>query len=236
MSLVAMTKQRLKRRDTALIRGLYRLAREIQHFDVPPVKPFFLAVHSLLSSVMGMLTYLQQILYWKPLFISHLRNRPRKLQYDGRGFPQILGPLEMTFGDNCRINAQTSFCGRSNGHVKPRLTVGNNVGISWRTGIYVGREIIIGNNVRIGGEGSLVGYPGHPLDARDRAAGLPDSDDQAKTIILEDDVWLARGVIVNGGVTIGRGTIVAAGSVVTKDLPPGVLAGGVPCKVIRKLP
>jgi acetyltransferase-like isoleucine patch superfamily enzyme len=46
---------------------------------------------------------------------------------------------------------------------------------------------------------------------------------------------LATGVTVSTGVRIGRGTIVAAGSVVTSDLPPGVLAGGAPARVIRQL-
>ena len=73
------------------------------------------------------------------------------------------------------------------------------------------------------------------MDARDRALGLPDTDDQIGDIVLEPDVWLATGVTVTAGVRIGRGTVVAAGSVVTRDLPPFVLAGGVPARVIRSL-
>ena len=76
---------------------------------------------------------------------------------------------------------------------------------------------------------------GRSLDPEDRAAGLPEKDEQVGDIIIENDVWLATGVSVMAGVTIGRGTIVAAGSVVTKDLPPMVLAGGSPAKVIRSL-
>ena len=48
-------------------------------------------------------------------------------------------------------------------------------------------------------------------------------------------MWLATGVMVMAGVTIGEGSIVAAGSVVTQDIPPYVLAGGCPARVIRKL-
>ena len=68
-----------------------------------------------------------------------------------------------------------------------------------------------------------------------RAAGAPDHDSQARDIILEDDVWLGRGVSVNSGVTIGKGTVISSGSIVTKDIPPGMLAAGVPAKVIRTL-
>jgi maltose O-acetyltransferase len=57
-----------------------------------------------------------------------------------------------------------------------------------------------------------------------------------KGIVLEDEVWLGAGVTVLPGVRIGEGSVIAAGAVVTKDVPAGVLAGGVPCKVIRELP
>ena len=103
------------------------------------------------------------------------------------------------------------------------------------TTIAVGSRIKIGNNVRIAGRTLLAGYPGHPLDAQARAAGLPETDAQVEDIVLEDDVWLATGVSVMAGVNIGKGTVVAAGSIVTRDLPAGVLAGGNPARVIRPL-
>ena len=48
-------------------------------------------------------------------------------------------------------------------------------------------------------------------------------------------MWLGGGVIVNGGVTIGHDAVIGSGSVVTRDIPPGVLAAGVPCRVIRPI-
>ena len=52
-------------------------------------------------------------------------------------------------------------------------------------------------------------------------------------INIEDGVWLGFGVIVLDGVTIGSESIIAAGSVVNKDIPSGVVAAGVPAKIIR---
>ena len=58
---------------------------------------------------------------------------------------------------------------------------------------------------------------------------------QSKPIHIGNNVWLGASVTVIGGVTIGEGTVIAAGAVVTKDVPAGVVAGGVPCKVIRPI-
>ncbi|WP_083621218.1 LbetaH domain-containing protein [Planktothrix paucivesiculata] len=56
-----------------------------------------------------------------------------------------------------------------------------------------------------------------------------------KPIMIENDVWIATGVIVLPGVRIGEGSVVAAGAVVTTDVPPYTLVGGVPARVIKQL-
>lgn len=52
-------------------------------------------------------------------------------------------------------------------------------------------------------------------------------------IIVDDDVWIGYGAIIMSGVHIGQGAVVAAGAVVTKDVPPYAIVGGVPAKVIK---
>ena len=52
-------------------------------------------------------------------------------------------------------------------------------------------------------------------------------------IIVEDDVWIGYGATIMSGVHIGQGAVVAAGAVVTKDVPPYAIVGGVPAKVIK---
>lgn len=54
-------------------------------------------------------------------------------------------------------------------------------------------------------------------------------------IIIEDDVWIGANVTVIGGVTIRKGSVIGAGSVVTRDIPSGVIAVGSPCKPLRKI-
>lgn len=50
-----------------------------------------------------------------------------------------------------------------------------------------------------------------------------------------DDVWLGGGAVVCPGVSIGQDTVVGAGAVVTRDVPAGVVAAGVPARVVREL-
>ena len=235
MNLTAQIKNRIKARDNALTRFLYSFAKGLLTFDVPPIWFIHKPLHTMISSLTKVVLFIIRTFYWKPVFMTQLRNKPRGMHFEGIGVPFRIGPLDITIGDDCRIAARIALVGRAASAETPQLIIGNNVGIGWRTGIYVGTIIIIGDNVRIAGEGSLSGYVGHPLDAKARAEGKPDTDDQVRDIIIEDDVWLGRGVTVNSGVTIGAGTIVGSGSVVTKDLPPGVLAGGIPARVIRKL-
>lgn len=52
-------------------------------------------------------------------------------------------------------------------------------------------------------------------------------------IIVKDDVWIGRNALIMSGVNIGQGAVIAAGDVVTKDVPPYAIVGGVPAKVIR---
>jgi len=57
----------------------------------------------------------------------------------------------------------------------------------------------------------------------------------AQGIIIEDDVWLGAGAIITDGVRVCRGAVVAAGAVVTQDVPPHSVVGGVPAKIIKEI-
>lgn len=91
-------------------------------------------------------------------------------------------------------------------------------------------RISIGDDVQIGPNVQLLTAT-HPLEPNARR----DKWEAAEPITIGDNVWLAGGVIVCPGVTIGADTVVGAGSVVTRDLPPRVLAVGSPARVIREL-
>ncbi len=110
------------------------------------------------------------------------------------------------------------------------IHIGDNFIGNFNLAILDEAEVTIGNNVFIGPNCSLCTIV-HALDAGQRNAGIM----RALPITIGDDVWIAANVVVLPGVTIGRGAVIGAGSVVTKDVPAGVLAAGNPCRVIREI-
>lgn len=208
--------------------------RHLHALEIPMIPGLHHLLYGLHRQAVGMGSYLLRVLYWTPLFKSRLiGNAPRLYLYGG--MPCVLGSLNIKLGSDCRIAGMTTISGRVASANTPELIVGNNCDISWNNTIAVGRKVILGNNVRMAGRVFLAGYPGHPLEPSARAQGLADAETQVGDIVLDDDVWLATGVFVMAGVRIGTATIVAAGSVVTHDLPAGVLAAGSPARVIRRL-
>jgi maltose O-acetyltransferase len=71
----------------------------------------------------------------------------------------------------------------------------------------------------------------HPLDPEPRRIGW----EYGQSITIADNVWLGGGAIVCPGVSIGEDTVVGAGAVVSRDLPAGVVAAGVPARVLREI-
>ena len=90
------------------------------------------------------------------------------------------------------------------------------------THIYVGDGCLFGPNV-------VIATAGHPLDPALRARSLQYN----LPVRIGRNCWIGAGALIMPGVTIGDDTVVGAGSVVTKDLPAGVLAVGNPCRVLR---
>ncbi|HEU4699533.1 MAG TPA: sugar O-acetyltransferase [Gemmatimonadales bacterium] len=72
--------------------------------------------------------------------------------------------------------------------------------------------------------------PLHPLNAL-----LRRREEYGRPIEIGADVWVGGGALILPGVRIGDGTVIGAGSVVTRDVPAGVLAAGNPCRVIREI-
>jgi maltose O-acetyltransferase len=150
---------------------------------------------------------------------------PLTVTLDGRVYVKNLGRIEI--GDRVRFDAHIVPTQLST-EVGGKLSIGERTYLNYGTSVGVHEEVSIGANCLIGQYAIIMDSDYHDLVTR--AAPGP-----VAPVIIEDNVWLGARVIVLKGVRIGQGSVVGAGSVVTKDIPPGCLAAGAPARVVRKL-
>lgn len=108
------------------------------------------------------------------------------------------------------------------------IYLGDNVYINFLCTILDCNEVRIGNHVMIG-PGVQIYTPAHALQAEVRNQGW----EEAKAIVIEDNVWLGGSAILLPGVRIGRNAVVGAGALVSHDVPANVIVAGNPARVIR---
>lgn len=147
---------------------------------------------------------------------------PRRLQ-EKRA--EMLKQLFAEVGENCYIESPY-FANWGGHHVHLGSNIYANAGLKLvdDTHIYIGDNTMLGPNV-------VLATAGHPIDPELRGRGLQYN----LPVRIGRNCWLGAGVIVMPGVTIGDNTVIGAGSVVTKDIPSGVVAVGNPCKVLREV-
>jgi acetyltransferase-like isoleucine patch superfamily enzyme len=96
-------------------------------------------------------------------------------------------------------------------------------------------SVTIGARCLIAANTQIMDTGGHRVAGHDVTQRIQNIGFETKPVTIEDDVWLGLSTIVLPGVTIGHGSIIAAGSVVSKDIPPMVIAGGVPAQIIKPI-
>jgi len=156
----------------------------------------------------------------KELAYDYNATRPRETERRREILDEMLGsvgagvwvepPLHVAYGDNVVLGDEV--------YVNFGLTVVDDVAV------VVGDRVMIAPNVTI----STTGHPVHPEVRRD-------GSQFSAPVHLGDDVWVGAGAVILPGVTVGAGSVVAAGAVVTGHVPPMVVVGGVPARVLREV-
>ena len=154
--------------------------------------------------------------------LTHLINSSDPTDHDGQR--ALLAELLGAFGEGSEIRPPLQC---DYGY---QTSIGARTFANWGLILLDVATISIGDDVQIGPNVQLLTAT-HPLEPGPRR----DKWEAAEPSVIGDNVWLGGGVIVRPGVTIGADTVVGAGSVVTRDLPSGVLAVGSPARVIREL-
>ena len=162
----------------------------------------------------------EQIQYQEKLYDY---NQTRPSEQEKR--TNLLKEMFAEIGENCYI--EPPFHANFGGH---QCHFGKNVYANYNltavddTHIYVGDNTMIAPNV-------ILASAAHPLDPEERRKGYQYN----QPVHIGKNCWLGAGVIVVPGVSIGDDTVIGAGSVVTKDIPSGVVAVGNPCRVIKEV-
>lgn len=111
------------------------------------------------------------------------------------------------------------------------LVIGNNTGIAQNAFIQVRGKVVIGNDVIFGPNVSIFSET-HIFDNPDLPVRV--QGETRKGVIIEDGAWLGTRAVILDGVTVGRNSIVAAGAIVTENVPPGAIVGGVPARILKQ--
>ncbi|QHT72144.1 acyltransferase [Rhodocytophaga rosea] len=144
-----------------------------------------------------------------------------------RGFARVEGGGSIIIGDYVKIWSHIGKTQLSVGK-GALLSIGDHTFINTGVIISVRSKVSIGKYCQIANQVIIMDNDFHGVENRD-------TPEIPQPIIIEDNVWLATRCMILKGVTIGKGAVVAAGAVVTKDVPPYTLVGGVPAKIIRTI-
>ena len=197
------------------------VARAIEPVVAVPRRRFWVRVNNVIATELGALHLRFLVVRVLVALLPRLSfARLRALVYRaggvdvGRG-TLILGSLDV----NWQIGSLRNL------HIGARCMINTPCFIDLNDAVHVEDDVNIGHHVVLCTSNHLIG---EPIRRAGRLTSAP--------IRLGKGCWLGTMVTVLPGVTIGSGAVVAAGAMVTADIPPNVLAGGVPAKVIRELP
>ena len=149
-----------------------------------------------------------------------LKDTGSSIKCEGR--IKISGSKNIKIGDNCRFgkNVQLHTDGRGYIHIGDNVKIGNGVKIISKFNVTIEDNTFIGDNVTI----YDILYKG----------GGEFSEDDTKPVYIGKDVWIGRDTQIHAGVTIGHGATITAKSSVMRSIPPEMIAGGSPARVIRE--
>lgn len=144
--------------------------------------------------------------------------------YEEKRRSAILRELFAEVGEGVYVEPPIHMSYGCNVHVGDHFYANFNLVIVDDIDVYIGDNVMFAPNVTI----SVTGHPVHP-DLR------PHGDQFSAPVHIGDRVWIGSNVVILPGVTIGENSVIGAGSVVTKDIPPNVVAVGAPCRVLRPI-
>jgi acetyltransferase-like isoleucine patch superfamily enzyme len=140
---------------------------------------------------------------------------------EGRPWPKVINHGGEIYTENCQLYSGVRL------EVEPggRIEIGNGTYLNRNTLVHANKLVHIGRDCKISWDVVIIDSDMHSIPGKE----------QDKPVVIDDEAWIGCRAIILKGVHIGKGAVVAAGSIVTKDIPPGAVAGGVPARVLFTL-
>lgn len=168
---------------------------------------------------------------WQPSILEALQ-RTEELLFRFNALPPsrlaereaILGRLLGHLGEGCCIHSPFHCDFGTQISIGDRFVSNFNFTVLDEAPVRIGNRVLIGPNVSIF-------TVNHALTVGQRNEGIM----RSLPVEIGDDVWIGGNTVITQGVEIGRGSVIGAGSVVTRSIPPDVIAFGNPCRVVRPI-
>ena len=166
----------------------------------------------------------------------------RAVRIIGLPIVELAAGSSITLGDRCIVISRSASTALGVGRPVilralregARIEIGADVGLSGTT-ICAATHVSVGDRVLFGADVLVADTDFHEIDAIPRRYAAPPQPKETDRVVIGDDVFIGARSIVLSGSTIGEGSVIGAGSVVKGEIPPGVVAAGNPCRVIRPL-
>lgn len=224
----------LARSEHPVPRVIRRVVRGARTLSVPAPKPLVLPLVRLWQLLQTLYYLLKRKLIAEPSLKAQCARYGRRLRC-GNFVHYIVGSGDIVLGDDVILDGKADIFFGAVLPERPRLEIGSRTYVNHRAMFGVASRVTIGDDVYVAGNVRFMDSPGHPLDPARRLAKLPPDVAQVKPITVGNNVWIGTDVILLPGATIGEGSVIAAGAIVTGEIPPYTLAGGMPARPIRTL-
>lgn len=164
------------------------------------------------------------------LYSWRFRHWGRMIVFDKPDF--LLNPNQISVGSYVEIRKGARIEARGKKNSTPKIEIGDGTAIHFYFHCGAMESVKIGKNVLIAGR---VYITDHDHIFSDPSVPPLYSKWEIAPVVIEDEVWIGEGAAILKGVTIGKRSVIGANAVVTKDVPPYTVVGGVPARIIRKI-
>lgn len=221
----------IKLRRNRFYSALFLLAKGMQQFRVPHIRPVAGVLYHLRDASIVAWGWLKSKFYCEQL-VRYRCKVGDHLTMDGY-VPYIYGYGKIEIGHHVRIGNRNTWVVGIKVHNDPILQIGNYTTLGYMNLISVAKKVVIGDHCLLAGEVKIFDNNSHSLDPQKRRERTILDQSDVSPVTIEDDVWIGTNALIMKGVTIGRGAVVAAGSVVTNSVAPYTVVGGNPARVIK---